>query len=432
MAPSTTTNGSGKDSSIDIKAQCLCKKHSFTATVPLASLPLKATACHCDSCRYNTGALYSADADWPGDPAAVRESGLSVYYFSDNINVLFCGRCGSTMFFEQKEPGKVETSYAVCTGALPNVELPGGGPLVTIEHHMFLDDTKDGGASPWLRNTDYDVENGCYKAARRWHGRRFKSDEILEGDDWPSLKDLSVMTGGAAAQTHASDSQELGDITIPVKCRCGGVHVELLASVARKEFSQMPRDQLPRFVDPDNNKSIASFDVCDSCRTVSGLDIFHWTFFWLKHIRFPQDAASSSRPVFPESTAALKKAVLQNEEERDPGLGALRMYESSPDVQRYFCGGCSAVVFYAVDDLANQVDVALGLLRAPPVGKNTTDGSDVHGGARAEHLLSWKFGGSMGWQQDVQGGWRDGLVKIVTDDVTAWRDKRGLAKNWRV
>lgn len=440
----TADSNDDNDKTIDITVQCLCKTHSFTApSVPVSSLPLKATSCHCDSCRYTTGALYSADIEWPGDPAKVRDSDLQRFIFTDRISVLFCGTCGSTMFFEwAAEPGQGHKGkgYSVFTGALPNVKVPGGKPLIAFEHHMFLGDTKDGGASPWLQDLDFDIQASCARASRRWHGQKLDSEEVPGGQDWPPSSDLS-----AALDTHSqsspSDTQEEGvqtNITIPVKCKCGGVHFDLLASVARNEFAQMPRDKLPRFVDPDNNKSLASFDACDSCRISSGLEIFHWTFFWLKHIAFPLAGGSdngSQRQTLPTSTKELQSAVLAAVEQRDPRLGTLKMYASSPDVQRYFCGQCSAVVFYACDDLSDQVDVALGLLRAPPARATSTESGDSepgHGGARAEHLVSWKLGGTIGWQQDVQGGWREPMMQKVSDEAAAWRDRRGLAKNWRV
>ncbi|KXJ88571.1 hypothetical protein Micbo1qcDRAFT_166635 [Microdochium bolleyi] len=464
------SSDSSTDQTISIAIACLCRQHTFTApSVPVSSLPLKATTCHCDSCRYSTGALYASDAPWPGDPGEVRNaSSLARYAFSDLITILFCGTCGSTLFFEEKPRGSdaeakgEPSSFGVFTGALPNVQVPGGGPLVAWTHHMFLGDTRDGGASPWLRTLNYtrDSEDGgrasaggCkFATSRRWLGRRLESDEIPQAEDWPpittspsALEDLSAATKDLSLtqdkQAQQQQQQDDDDITIPVRCRCGGVDLELLASAASREFSQMPRAQLPRIVDPHSNKPIASFDVCDSCRLVSGVDIFHWTFYQLRHIAFAKgnNAATGQKQQqdgeegrgLPKSTAELKKAVLADEAERDPRLGTLRLYASSPDVQRYFCGKCSAVVFYAVDDLPDQVDVALGLLRAPPAGQNSSD-KGGHGGARAEHLLSWKYGGKMGWRQDTEGGWRDEMLKIVERDVTAWRDRRGLQKNWRI
>jgi len=443
-----TADGSGdnsdnNDKTIDIAVHCLCKAHAFTApSIPVSSLPLKATSCHCNSCRYTTGALYSADIEWPGNPAEVHDSDLKRFIFTDRVTVMFCGTCGSPMFFEEAAaPGRGHKgkAYSVFTGALPNVKVPGSKPLIAFEHHMFLCDTKDGGASPWLKDLDYDTQGDCARATRRWLGNKLGSEEIPGGQDWPALSDLSAALD-VQPQDSVSDRQEeeQTSITIPVKCKCGGVHFDLLASMARREFAQMSRDKLPRFVDPDNNKSLASFDACDSCRVSSGLDIFHWTFYWLKHIAFPRAGGSdndSARQTLPASTKELQKAVLAAAGQRDQRLGTLKMYASSPDVQRYFCGQCSAVVFYACDDLSDQVDVALGLLRAPSAGATSTEngGSEPgHGGARAEHLVSWKLGGTMAWQQDVKGGWREPMMQHVSNQAAAWRDRRGLAKNWRV
>lgn len=132
-----------------ITAQCLCKEHTFTATVPPSSLPLRASACHCNSCRRSTGAMYSIDAPWPGDPGVIGASTLKAYDFSPRIKLLFCGTCSSTMFWGPPAATPAgEREYGVFTGALLN-EGPKG--LVRLVEHIFVEDTVDGGATPWLR-----------------------------------------------------------------------------------------------------------------------------------------------------------------------------------------------------------------------------------------------------------------------------------------
>uniref|UniRef100_A0A8H7MXZ9 CENP-V/GFA domain-containing protein n=1 Tax=Bionectria ochroleuca TaxID=29856 RepID=A0A8H7MXZ9_BIOOC len=114
---------------------------------------------------------------------------------------------------------------------------------------------------------------------------------------------------------------------------------------------------LPWFVDPEKLKHMCGFDPCDSCRPMFGVDMVHWTFVLAQQVEF---AENTGKP-FPADTLQLKEAI-SGGTDRDPRLGTLSLYASSPDVQRYFCSRCSASVFYAVDDRPELLDVAAGLL----------------------------------------------------------------------
>ncbi len=81
------------DEHVSLTAQCLCKKHTFTAPVPAAALPLEASCCHCTSCRHATGSLYFVDVEWPNPEEDL--SSLKKYSLSKNINIFFCGTCST-------------------------------------------------------------------------------------------------------------------------------------------------------------------------------------------------------------------------------------------------------------------------------------------------------------------------------------------------
>ncbi|CCF36432.1 hypothetical protein CH063_08008, partial [Colletotrichum higginsianum] len=150
----------------------------------------------------------------------------------------------------------------------------------------------------------------------------------------------------------------------------------------------------------------ASADSCDSCRLTFGSDVNAWAFAPLTHIGF--DVAGNSSPglpEFPRSLAALRGAVTATRN-RDARLGTLAVYDSSPDVERYFCSRCAANVFYAVRDRDGMVDIAVGLLHHP-------------NGARAEGLLAWSYG-KVGWDVDAAGGWREGIVTSVKSLSSEW------------
>ncbi|KAI1757992.1 Mss4-like protein [Xylaria castorea] len=397
-----------EEETLELVAHCLCQAQRFTARVPRSSLPLKAAYCHCTSCRRVTGALYSTYVPWPGDAAAaaIRESSsLRRYDFAPHLTLFSCGVCSSNMFVEKKtttdDDDNDPPSYGAQTGVLTNVDVPG---LVNITNHVFLGDTLDGGASPWLCDANEDGSR-----PRLWRGPRGQSQELPSSHHhhWPAAE---------AGVSRPSD-----DIDIPVRCHCGGVDLVLRQPIT--DFAARERSELPWFVDPVSNKSRASFDACDSCRLWSGSDIYYWTFVLLNHLAFPPPKSDSqpqqpeTHANFPGSSLELKTAV-SLADNRDPRWGTLTFYESSPDVQRYSCSRCSACVFYASDGRPEMVDLAIGLL-------------DSGGGSRAENLLAWDYGGKVGWRQDVVGGWREGFVESVEAAAERWRIERDYPKSWR-
>lgn len=368
------------ESNVEITAHCLCKANTFTTAVLASSLPIAAFCCHCNSCRHTTGALYLPCAVWPNHSEDL--SALKRYPFSPNLDYFSCPTCGTNLFCKGTSP---EDPPEVITGSLVNT--PGA---IKYTHHSFVTDTLDGGATIWLAK-DFDP-SGKGKPIPRWAGRRNKSEELP-----PSWQQST------AANTELKARPAL----TPLKCHCGGVDL-MVRSAVDLEGTLAP--ELPWFVDPKTFRYYASTDACDSCRLAFGVDLPNWTFVALDHFEFPDGGK------FPASVCELKEAALA---EKDSRLGKLTFYQSSPDVERYFCGGCSAAVFYAVhaDGRAHMVDVAVGLLHHED-------------GARAEGLLSWNLG-AVGWAEDAAGGWREGLVKSSVENSEAWRVERGLPKCWR-
>ncbi|KAH6626731.1 hypothetical protein B0J18DRAFT_148415 [Chaetomium sp. MPI-SDFR-AT-0129] len=434
-------------STVILKAECLCRAHTFTHSVPLSTLPLRGSSCHCTSCRHVTGALRgSADAVWPGPTAdIVRVAGepprhdgddadnndgeknnegnakLARYRHSPRVNVLFCARCGTELFFEEWENAEAkksgaEAAYAVFTGALnaAAAEGPEGAdvpPITSVQvvqyaDHIFVGDTRDGGALPWLRG----INGEGQPAPKVWLGGRNRSEEVAEGVRWPAVEALAKFEDGLkGAEGDAGN--------VPIRCHCGGIDLVLRAGEAQREFEALQKSgkELPWFADPVTYKGVGSVDGCDSCRLAVGSELHNWTFALVKHISF----AGADQGGFPEDTLGLRAAVdAADGTTRDPRFGTITYYSSSPEVQRYFCGRCSAVLFYAADDRSELVDVAVGLLDAPD-------------GARAETAVSWAFGSPIVYRQDMIGTWREALVTAVERDAEAWRIERGYPKFWR-
>ncbi|KAM0351089.1 hypothetical protein ACHAPU_002871 [Fusarium lateritium] len=330
--------------------------------------------------------MYNSDANWPGPSDVIVNSDLKRYTFTTNCRLLFCGTCGTPMFWDEHYPDKPQ-NLLVFTGTLDNMEVKG---LVKFARQIFVGDTIDGGVSPWLRDINHDGTK-----PRRWKGRADKSEEL--SDDWSGGKDATVAGNG-----------QRGDI--PLHCRCKGV--DLVFRPSNVDFSTMKTESIPAYIDPKTHKHLATLDPCNSCRLSCGIDIMSWTFTLLKQIDFPQDSGELS---FPRNTNELKEAVESSC--RDSRYGTLAMYQSSPDVQRYFCSRCSASVFYAVDDRPDLVDVAVGLLHAPD-------------GARAESILAWHLGGKMMGVEDYVGGWREEFANAVKETSESWRIKNGYPKTW--
>ena len=334
------------------------------------------------------------------------------YWFSERVRVLFCGGCGAALFFEYRDKEAVGgVRYCVFTGALSGEVSEGEGEvpaLVRWVDHMFVGDTVDGGATCWLREINGEGDDG--PPVRMWLGARGESEEVPPGVRWPALGDLKGYEVGLKAAEG-----ERGNV--PIRCRCGGVDLVLRAGELQREFEEMQKkgEELPFFVDPVTHKMLASLDACESCRRCAASELCNWTFSLLRHISFADGDEAGG---FPQSTAELKAAVEGTEGRvRDPRFGTLAFYASSPDVQRYFCGRCSAHVFYAVDSRPDLVDIAVGLLSSPD-------------GARAESVLSWSFGGVTSWMQDMVGTWREPLLRAALKDVEEWRIERGYPKNW--
>ncbi|SPN98446.1 uncharacterized protein DNG_01490 [Cephalotrichum gorgonifer] len=385
----------GEEETVEITSQCLCKAHVFMASVKASALPLSFMLCHCESCRHKTGCLYFSDVRWPG-AADVDLSGLQKYYFSETLVDYFCGECYSPMFCKRTDPG---AKAGVCTGSLSS-SAPN---LLEYGSHIFVGDTLDGGATPWLRKGHISGQH-----LRRWKGWNETSNRAGEElpPSWPEPSSLPKPEGKVLPGTT------------PFYCHCRGVNL-LLRSAA--DLAMVPEGDLPWYVDPTSHKYLVTSCACELCRRSCGADMTSWTYAALTHVEFPtaaaaagDDASPEARP-FPLSATALKEAV--SAKDRDPRLGTLEFYQSSPEVERYHCSRCSAQIFYVVSDRPDMVEIAVGLISHPS-------------GARAEGLLRWDYA-SLADDEGRAGGWRDGLIGETRREREEWRVERGYPEVWR-
>jgi hypothetical protein len=279
---------------------------------------------------------------------------------------------------------KDDTKLGVLTGVLSNVDAD----LVHFGGLGFVKDTLDGGATPWLLQANADGV-----PLKRSERSNWGDDAKLVSDDWPAAENL---TGYEAKKED----------TIPIRCKCKGVDLVL----HRGDYTDVKEEDLPWNIDPATHKLLAEFCACDSCRLQAGVDIFYWTFAEMQNIYFP---STFKHKAFPTHMLDLNALI----DAKDPAIGTLSYYTSSPNIHRYFCNKCSSCIFYAKGERPTFVDVAVGVL----------DASD---GARAEGMLSWTYGVRLNFQEDGDGGWREGLYERVKKGAEEYRVARGYAKNW--
>lgn len=354
---------------VTMKARCLCNAHIFTATLPRSSLPLPASACHCTSCRHNTGALCLVDAPWPNENEDL--SGLKRYAFSPNTDIFSCGTCSTQMFCRGTHTGDAPI---VMTGALDNTP-----DLVGYDNHIFVGDTVDGGSSTWLIKGPYE------KKAKRFAERSNTGHELPT--TWPE----STVRSSSGTMSKGEASPEF----TPLWCHCKGVSLFLRAG---KYVSADAAVGLFKKPEEQTGKYITQIDACDSCRLSIGADLVFWVFAPIDHLYYPGEKTENDKPPF-QGIQDLRDAVARG----DPRIGTLVMYRSSENVERYHCSNCAATFFYTESRRPGRVDIAVGVLEHPD-------------GARAEGLLSWDLG-HIGHTSDTKGGWREGLTACFLEEA---------------
>ncbi|KAK4446858.1 hypothetical protein QBC34DRAFT_304237 [Podospora aff. communis PSN243] len=343
---------------LTLTAQCLCKAHTFSVTIPTTDLPLTASCCHCTSCRRSSGALFTCDVDWPGDAADIRASSLERYRFSEGTDILFCGQCGRAVFYEQKKgKGQGEETtpankvHGVFTDALHLTLTPPTDTIPILKHealqiteHIFVGDTLDGGATSFLSGP----------SVRIWFGRREVSQEIMSPYRW----------------ARSAPASRLGCDRVSIRCHCKGVDLVLEVRDALRICGGEAKEALALGSSKAKNDKLKGIaDGGNSC----GLDVMPWVITPLQYISFGKVGEGEAE--FPRTASALRYAV----DRKCPGMGTLCCYVAPSGARRYFCGRCSAAVFLAEDE-EETVKLAVGLLDSPD-------------GALARGIVSWDFEG---------------------------------------
>ena len=229
--------------------------------------------------------------------------------------------------------------------------------VVEFRRHMWIGDTKDGGASDWIPNVGG-------KVMERWHEAPNVSARLDSGWTDKAVSDVS------------SDTDKLR-----AHCHCGGVEFYITRPNSDSLAAESPfadllvpyhlgssenPDNEPWWLRGDKNKNedkgytryLAGNCACNSCRLSSGYEFVQWAFVPTANIELNNGNDTSSIPFKRE-------------------FGTLKAYQSKPGVTRRFCGRCGATAFWDGDWRPTLIDVGVGLLDAPS-------------GARAEEWLDWE------------------------------------------
>ncbi|HLJ37513.1 MAG TPA: GFA family protein [Steroidobacteraceae bacterium] len=108
---------------------CLCGAVRYQVTGPLRPVVL----CHCSQCRRNTGHFMAATAAQHRDFRLRQEAELRWYLSSESARRGFCGRCGSTLFWQ----GAKRDYISIAAGTLD------GATGLTSACHIFVADKGD-------------------------------------------------------------------------------------------------------------------------------------------------------------------------------------------------------------------------------------------------------------------------------------------------
>lgn len=200
--------------------------------------------------------------------------------------------------------------------------------------------------------------------------------------------EIDDLNGSAQPDVSLSKELQTTKSELRAQCHCGGVSF----TIARpsKDFITSPASK-GWLSDTDKNKWLASMDLCDDCRLVTGTNVLAWMFVPIDHV-----------------TPRLPKDLL---------IGTAKSYRSTEDVNRVFCGTCGATVFYHCDERPDIMDVAMGILRAPE-------------GAMAEDWSVWRAG-RPSWPENGK-RYHAGFSGALIEGMKRWGAERGHPQDFSI
>ncbi|KAJ5895405.1 hypothetical protein N7495_007096 [Penicillium taxi] len=307
--------------------------------------------CHCSICRYLHGAPCCFHTPLPPgvEPQFISPSNLSKLTTYDHPTFQSTKLFCSTCgcHVGDRGLGSLKNTWTISTSIFnANREDSGTWEFAT---HMLPYSTPDGGLSSIIPSID---------------GRQ-----------------LELETRGEEKKPDPTETTQTDETELLAQCHCGGVSFKI--SRPKPGFIDSPESE--HWLLPANkNKWLACFDLCDDCRLVNGTHVIGWMFV-------PTDHISPSPP-------------------SDLKIGTSKIYRSSSDTIRTFCGTCGATVFYWCSERKSILDVSTGILRAPE-------------GAMAEKWALWRSG-RPSWAEN--GARYDArFTHALTVGLKEWGLKRG-------
>jgi len=235
-----------------------------------------------------------------------------------------CKKCGASIA-NIDSAGDQEWELATGIMEFPGDKTGHEGKLKRVQ--LWIEDVKgDGGAAGWVN------AGKLAGMDRHWRGR--DSETVSDVD----IENILAVENGE----RSSKPPEKADDKLNFHCHCGAISLHI--SRADGQYNQA------------TGRFDSCLDACTSCRLVTGFEITSWA-------RVPQELINVQAAGFDAYLA---------------DRSILRHYESSVGVSRYFCGTCSATIFYQKHGL-DTIDIGIGLLD-PPVRER----------ARAEDWLVWE------------------------------------------
>lgn len=259
------------------------------------------------------------------------------------------------MVFEHVASGTID----IATGTIETDSLDG---IVDFKGHMWIQHSKDGGASEFVRTIND-------KPAERWAVEPGKSEQLPTG--W-RREDSDIATEAAMD-------------AIPLHCHCKRVQLRITRPTEASALVFPPPDW-PHLIYPahngrdvktkqgqvwwlseDRKRFLAGTCTCRSCRLGVGFDIMSWSFIPLINLEFADGSAIEGA----DDGLEVDKRVAET----------FTVYNSTTKegVKRYFCPTCGASVIWFSPSRPKLLDVASALIDAPS-------------GVRAETLLEWWSG----------------------------------------
>lgn len=337
-----------------IHLTCLCGSISEPGSLLSdQETPVYAEMCHCDTCRYTTGALGVPFSPLKSSPSAITLDKLQAYKSSDTVTRYFCPTCGCSCVFYTAP----RTQWYFISGAIehnPAIEAPAGlNNIFKVMRHAHILDTKDGGLAPFL------LQLGD-RSVPTWAGIPPPLSGPQGSFDLPHEKVLSFL--GASSKNTRLPLKE--DSFLTAACHCGGVNLLI------KRANHAPGDKSRCNYPADPTKYPTYLCACRSCRLSTGISLFPWTLVNAENV-FSGNTTLDSR-------ARITFGLDASTPDANPGL-SLKHYWSSHDTCRSFCGKCGAAISYWCAQRPEELDITVGILRSDD-------------GSLARKWLGWVWG----------------------------------------